>query len=58
MDASHGIQEEDKQTHILFDKWVLWAHLPHDTDWSIKSYKQILEIKTVEEMVSLYNIFT
>ena len=28
-----------RQTHILFDKWVLWAHLPHDTDWSIKSYK-------------------
>ena len=20
----------------LCDKWVLWAHLPHDTDWSLK----------------------
>jgi len=22
-------------THPLYDKWVLWAHLPHDTDWSM-----------------------
>ena len=25
----------------LYDKWVLWAHLPHDTDWTLKSYKKI-----------------
>ena len=42
--------------HKLSDKWTLWAHLPHDTDWSINSYKEILKIQTVEEMVSLYNI--
>ena len=24
--------------HLLSDKWVLWAHLPHDTDWTLKSY--------------------
>ena len=35
----------------LFDKWVLWAHLPHDTDWSLGSYKYIMCIKFVEEMV-------
>ena len=39
----------------LSDKWVLWAHLPHDTDWSINSYKKIMEIPTVGYMVSLYN---
>ena len=27
-------------SHPLYDKWVLWAHLPHDTDWSIRSYKK------------------
>ena len=26
----------------LCDKWVLWAHLPHDIDWSLKSYSQLL----------------
>ena len=24
--------------HELSDSWILWAHLPHDTDWSLKSY--------------------
>ena len=25
--------------HALANKWTMWAHLPHDTDWSISSYK-------------------
>jgi hypothetical protein len=41
-------------THVLNDTWVLWAHLPHDTDWSVKSYKKILTFNTVEEAVALY----
>ncbi len=41
------------QTTPLNDKWVLYAHLPHDTDWSLKSYKQISEISSVEEIISL-----
>ena len=24
-------------TSILNDKWILYAHLPHDTDWTVKS---------------------
>ena len=43
------------KTHPLYDKWVLWAHLPHDTDWSLKSYKKIMKISSVEEMVALYS---
>ena len=42
--------------HPLYDKWVLWAHLPHDTDWSIKSYKNIMCITSVEHMLSLYSV--
>ena len=30
-------------THHLSDKWTLWAHLPHDTEWSLKSYTKIYE---------------
>jgi len=40
--------------HQLETKWVLWAHLPHDTDWSMKSYKKIYEFSTVEEVLSIY----
>ena len=39
--------------HTLSDKWTLWAHLPHDTDWSIGSYKQIYTLTTVEETIAV-----
>jgi len=29
----------DETYHNLSDKWTLWAHLPHDTDWRLESYK-------------------
>ena len=32
---------DNDNLHILSDKLRLWAHLPHDTDWSLKSYKKI-----------------
>jgi len=52
-------QVEEQKTmssehHQLESKWVLWAHLPHDTDWSLKSYKKIYEFSTVEEVLSIY----
>lgn len=40
-------------THSLSDKWTLWAHLPHDTDWSLKSYTRICEVETVEDAVAI-----
>lgn len=40
--------------HTLSDKWVLYAHLPHDTNWSIDSYKCILEFNSVEQSLSLF----
>jgi len=39
--------------HPLANKWTMWAHLPHDTDWSIDSYKKIYTIGTVEEAIAL-----
>ena len=39
--------------HKLSDKWTLWAHLPHDIDWSISSYKRILDMTTVEETIAI-----
>jgi hypothetical protein len=42
--------------HPLGNKWVLYAHLPHDTDWTIDSYKKLIEIKYVEDILKLYEI--
>jgi hypothetical protein len=39
--------------HLLSDKWCLWAHLPHDTDWGINSYKNICTLTTVEETIAV-----
>ena len=38
-------------THKLNTRWNLWAHLPQDTDWSVKSYKLIYNLKTLEDAI-------
>jgi translation initiation factor 4E len=52
-DASNATNTEKKQPHPLTDRWTLWAHLPHDTDWSIQSYKKIFTVTTVEEAIAI-----
>uniref|UniRef100_A0A6C0KEA9 Uncharacterized protein n=1 Tax=viral metagenome TaxID=1070528 RepID=A0A6C0KEA9_9ZZZZ len=47
--------EACEKYHTLSDKWVLWAHLPHDTNWSLSSYKKILKFTTIEELITLYD---
>ena len=39
--------------HPLSEKWVVWAHLPHDTDWSMNSYISIMTVTYVEEFIAL-----
>ena len=46
---------EQESQHLLSDKWVLWAHLPHDTDWTLKSYINIVEFNTVEQVIAVIN---
>ncbi len=48
-------QAVNNKTNSLSDKWVLYAHLPHDTDWSMKSYKIIQEFNTVDDIIALFN---
>ena len=42
-----------EEFNSLSDKWTLWAHLPHDTDWSINSYKNIYTMQTVQETIAV-----
>jgi len=39
--------------HPLKNKWTLWAHLPHDINWSLNSYKNICSFSTIEEGIIL-----
>ena len=52
MNSSDVLPEID-QIHPLSDKWTLWAHLPHDTNWSIDSYSKIHTIENMEESIVL-----
>lgn len=44
---------KSQEFHRLNDKWTMWAHLPHDTDWGITSYKKIYTIDTVEGAIAI-----
>lgn len=39
--------------HKLNSKWTLYSHLPHDTDWTFKSYEQITKLSSVEETIKV-----
>jgi hypothetical protein len=41
------------QAHPLKYKWNLWAHLPQDSDWSVKSYKLVQQFKTLEDVIAI-----
>jgi|UniRef100_A0A6C0JB07 hypothetical protein len=43
----------EESLHKLNDAWTLWAHLPHDTDWSLKSYKEISTFHHAEHFIAL-----
>jgi hypothetical protein len=44
---------ETKSFNKLKCRWNLWAHLPQDPDWSVKSYKKICQFKTIEESIGI-----
>ena len=43
----------DNNLHLLQNKWNLWAHLPHDTDWTVNSYKLIYKFLSVEDTIAI-----
>lgn len=51
MEGNH--QQMDK--HILNSKWVVWYHNPSDKSWLRDSYKDILEITSLEDFIVLQN---
>ena len=37
----------------LSSNWIMWAHLPHDTDWTLNSYIEICKVSKVSDAVSI-----
>jgi len=40
-------------SHKLKNKWNLWAHLPQDPDWTVSSYKKIIQLNNLEETIAI-----
>ena len=38
--------------HKLPHQWTAYAHLPHDTDWTLNSYKNLLSTDKLEEFIA------
>ena len=46
-------QSSDYYQYQLNTNWTFWVHLPHDTNWSIESYKKVYNIDYLEEAIGL-----
>ena len=40
--------------NLFNNKWILWYHDIDEQDWSIKGYKKIGEIDSIESFANLY----
>ena len=48
-----NLATDNNLVNKLSDKWTLWAHLPHNTDWSLNSYIPISTFSTVEDTIAV-----
>ncbi len=56
MESSGNKVRTKSSYHMLNNCWTLWAHLPTVSDWSLKSYIPIMDIDSVEKLLSLNGI--
>ena len=55
----HTIMDDNTTNlHPLTDTWTLWAHLPHNTDWSIDSYIKIHTFDSFEAAIMLCEVIS
>ena len=41
--------------HFTHTKWIVWYHNPSDKNWTVDSYKDIIEISSIEDFCVLKN---
>jgi hypothetical protein len=46
-------QTDTSSFNKLSNNWTLWAHLPHNTDWSPTSYISIFTYDKIEETIAI-----
>lgn len=50
--ATPAANPTNSEFHQLSETWTAYAHLPHDTDWTLKSYKNLLSTTCLEEFIA------
>ena len=50
-ETNNSISGSTSSIHKLKNRWNLWAHLPQDPDWTVKSYKLVYNFKTLEDAI-------
>ena len=56
MDSSIPIMASPSSSstdYKLYDKWTLWSHLPHDTNWTFESYSRIFTFDSIHSIIML-----
>ena len=43
------------EKHLTNTKWIMWYHNPSDKNWKLDSYKDIIEISSLEDFCVLKN---
>jgi len=51
--AAASSATQTMEFHKLKHLWNLWAHLPQDPDWTVKSYKKVCQFKHLEETIAI-----
>ena len=56
LSSSSSTELNIRKLNYLSDTWTLWAHLPHDTNWSESSYKELYTFNSVEQIIALVKV--
>ena len=51
--ATASTSDQPIEIYKLKNKWNLWAHLPQDSDWTVKSYKKISQFKSIQDVIGI-----
>jgi hypothetical protein len=51
---SYNNEDDTYEMNYYTNDWKFYAHMPHDPNWNIQSYKEIMKLRTVEQSITLF----
>ena len=55
MSEKYQSKKSQIKSYKLQDKWVIWGHELHNSDWSPASYKKLYEFDTIQDFWVFFN---